>query len=354
VDQEIRFCTAADGVHIAYSRVGAGPPLVKAANYLTHLERDWRGPVWRPWLRELSRRWRLIRYDERGCGLSDRNVDDFSIDAWVKDLEAVADANGLEEFPLLGISQGASVCVAYAARHPERVTHLVLYGGYARGRLKRSASPDDRLQAETMINAMRVGWGQDNPAFRQLFSTMLMPEGTEAQIDSLNELARTSADPATAARMERAFYHIDVCEEARAIRTPTLVLHVKGDATVPFEEGRHLAGLIPGARMVPLEGRNHVLREDEPAFSRFVDEIASFLGRPGLSHGDGPVEALTRRELQILELIARGDGNDEIARRLTVTEKTVRNYVHRIYRKLDVETRAQAIVMAREAGLGLS
>lgn len=352
MDQEIRFCTAADSVHIAYSCVGSGPPLVKAANYLTHLERDWQGPVWRPWLRELARRFRLVRYDERGCGLSDRHVEEFSIDAWVRDLEAVVDAAGLAEFPLLGISQGASVSVAYAVRHPERVSSLILYGGYARGRLQRANSPDDRLEAETMINAMRVGWGQNNPAFRQLFSTMLMPDGSESQIDCLNELARTSADPSTAARMERAFYGIDVQEEAQRVETPTLVLHAKSDATVPFEEGRLLAGLIPGARMVPLDGRNHILREDEPAFATFFAELDSFLGRRRHSQRDGPLEVLTRRELEILDLIARGVGNDEIATDLTVTEKTVRNYVHRIYRKLDVQTRAQAIVLARESGLG--
>lgn len=179
--QEIRFCAASDGVRIAYATAGKGPPLVKAANYLTHLEHDWNGPVWRHWLKGLAAQHTLVRYDERGCGLSDRDVSDFSMDAWVRDLEAVVEALGLERFPLLGISQGAAVSVVYAVRHPEKVSHLILYGGYARGRFNRNLSEEELLQAETMLNAIRVGWGRDNPAFRQLFTTLLMPEGTGAQ-----------------------------------------------------------------------------------------------------------------------------------------------------------------------------
>jgi len=199
VKQKIGFCTAADGVRIAYATVGSGPPLVKAANYLTHLEHDWSGPVWRHWLRDLARYHTLVRYDERGCGLSDRDVDDFSIDAWVHDLEAVVDQAGLERFPLLGISQGASVSVAYAVKHPDRVTHLILYGGYARGRFNRGLTAEERLQAETMINVIRVGWGKDNPAFRQLFTTMLIPDGTKEQrsgyMSSLASRSRPKTPP---------------------------------------------------------------------------------------------------------------------------------------------------------------
>jgi pimeloyl-ACP methyl ester carboxylesterase len=253
--QEIRFCTAADGVRIAYATTGSGPPLVKAANYLTHLQHDWNGPVWRHWLRDLAQHHTLVRYDERGCGLSDWDVTDFSIAAWVRDLEAVVDALGLERFPLLGISQGASVSVAYAVKHPEKVSHLILYGGYARGWFNRDLTDERRLQAETMINVIRAGWGNENPAFRQLFSTMLMPDGTEAQMKSLNELARISATPENAATMERAFYQIDVTDLAQQVRTPTLVLHGRSDAAIPFEEGRLLAALIPDARFVPLDSR---------------------------------------------------------------------------------------------------
>lgn len=356
MEQEIRFCTATDGVRIAYATVGHGPPLVKAANYLTHLEHDWNGPVWDHWLRGLARHHTLVRYDERGCGLSDWDVTDFSMEAWVRDLEAVVDALGLQRFPLLGISQGASVSVAYAVRHPEKVTHLILYGGYARGRFKRDLNPEEKLQAETMINVIRVGWGQKNPAFRQLFTTMLIPEGTDDQINWLNELARISATPENAAKMERAFYQIDVTDLAPRVTAPTLVLHGRDDAGIPFEEGRLLAGLIPDARFVPLDSENHILREEEPAWQRFLAQVRAFLGVLGTEPEKGePRELfpeLTPREREVLELMAQGLSNAQIAEKLVITPKTARNYVTRIYSKLQVDSRARAIVLAREAGLG--
>lgn len=354
--QEIQFCMAKDGVRIAYATAGNGPPLVKAANYLTHLEHDWNGPVWHHWLHGLARHHTLVRYDERGCGLSDWDVEDYSIESWVHDLEAVVDDLGLERFPLLGISQGASVSIAYAVRHPERVSHLILYGGYARGRFNRDITSEELLQAETMINVIRVGWGKQNPAFRQLFTTMLIPEGSEAQKEWLNELARISATPDNAAKMERAFYQIDVAEEAQRLNVLTLVMHSREDGCIPFEEGRLLAALIPGARFVPLESKNHILLEAEPAWSRFLAEIRSFLGVIGSEADESDRQKLfpelTRRELEVLELIAQGADNESIAERLVITPKTVRNYVSQIYSKLQVDRRAQAIVLAREAGLG--
>ena len=356
MEQEIRFCTAADDVRIAYATLGDGPPLVKAANYLTHLEHDWKGPVWRHWLQGLAQHHTLVRYDERGCGLSDWDVTDFSIDAWVQDLEAVVTAVGLERFPLLGISQGAAVSVAYAAKHPEKVSHLILYGGYTRGRFMRDLTGEERLQAETMINVIRVGWGKENPAFRQLFTTMLMPQGTEEQMDWLNKLARISATPENAAAMERAFYKIDVTDLARQVTTPTLVLHGRDDAGIPFEEGRLLAALIPDARFVPLDSQNHILLADEPAWTRFLAEVHAFLGVIGPEKDKSEPQQLfpelTPRELEVLELMARGASNEAIAAALVITPKTVRNYVSRIYGKLDAGSRAQAIVLAREAGLG--
>lgn len=358
MEQEIRFCATANGAHIAYATVGQGPPLVKAANYLTHLEHDWRSPVWRHWMVELARHHTLVRYDERGCGLSDWDVEEFSTEAWVQDLEAVVDAAGLKRFPLLGVSQGAAVAVVYAVRHPEKVTHLILYGGYARGRFHRDLSREEVVEAETLINVIRVGWGQENPAFRQLFTTMLMPEGSDEQIRWLNELARVSTTPWNAATMERAFYHIDVREMARRVTTPTLVLHARDDAAIPFEEGRLLAGLIPQARFVPLQSKNHILLPDEPAWTRFLAEVRAFLGVVGpervSTEGGDPFPELTPREREVLELMAQGYSNSEIADALVITPKTVRNYVTRIYNKLEVDHRAQAIVLAREAGLGRS
>lgn len=357
MEQQIRICTASDGVRIAYSVTGSGPPLVKAANYLTHLEHDWRSPVWRHWWQGLSETHQLIRYDARGSGLSDWDVPTFDMDCWVRDLEAVVDAMHLERFPLLGISQGASVCVAYAAKHPERVTRLVLYGGYARGRFHRSNDEQARQEAEALIHLIRVGWGKENPAFRQLFSTMLMPDADADQMRSLNELAHISTTPENAARMERAFYDIDIQRMAPQVQAPALVLHAREDASIPMEEGRLLAALIPDARFAPLESRNHILIEQDPAWGRFLAEVRAFLGEQTDSSETSPTPPavfveLTQRERDVLDLIAQGLDNGEIAARLVVSHKTVRNHISHIFDKLMVKNRAQAIVLARRSGMG--
>ncbi|MFP3853387.1 MAG: alpha/beta fold hydrolase [Anaerolineales bacterium] len=356
MDQDIRFCRSVDGVRIAYATSGEGPPLVKAANYLTHLEHDWNSPVWQHWLYGLSSSHHLIRYDARGSGLSDWEVEELSVSAWVQDLRAVIDSLELERVPLLGISQGAAVSVAFAAKYPERVSKLVLYGGYARGRFHRDLDEEERVEAESLINLIRVGWGRRNPAFRQLFSTMLMPDANEEQRESLNELARISADPAIASRMERAFYHIDVRPYTSQVRAPALVLHARQDGAIPFEEGRLLAAMLPDARFVQLESRNHILLGQEPAWGRFLAELRTFLAagptEEGLAAAEEAFPELTERERQTLELIARGLDNAQIADELVVTTKTVRNYASRIYQKLGVNSRVQAVVLAREAGMG--
>ena len=290
-DQQIRFCAASDGVRLAYAAVGNGPPLVKAANWLSHLEFDWGSPVLRPWLVELSRDHTLLRYDERGCGLSDWEVEDFSLDAWVRDLETVVDAQGLERFPLLGISQGGPIAITYAARHPDRVSHLILYGAYARGRLHRSPTPEQLAERELMIDLIRVGWGKDHPAFRQVFTTMFIPEGTQEQNRWMNELQRVSCTPNNAARLLSAFDNLDAQEAARRITVPTMVLHGTGDLRVPFSEGRYMASLIPGARFVPLESRNHLLLGTEPAFAKFFAVVRDFLGVP--ARAPEPVRGVT-------------------------------------------------------------
>ena len=358
MEQQVHFCRSADNVRIAYATSGQGPPLVKAANYLTHLEHDWDSPVWRHWLRGLSETHRLIRYDARGSGLSDWDVESFNMEVWVRDLEAVVSALDLDRFPLLGISQGAAVCVAYAVKHPERVSRLVLYGGYARGRFHRDLDSQGRLEAEALINLIRVGWGQENPAFRQLFSTMLMPEADLEQMASLNQLAHISATPENASKMERAFYQIDVRHLAAKVAAPTLVLHTRQDASIPLEEGRLLATMIPDSRFVQLESRNHILLEQEPAWSRFLAEIRNFLGEGVVEKVPQPAAnifpELTPQERLTLELIALGLDSKQIADRLVVTPKTVRNYTSRIYAKLGARNRGQAIVLAREAGFGKS
>lgn len=358
--QQIRFCTSRDGTRIAYAKVGEGPPLVRASTYLTHLEYDKTSPVWRHWLTGLGRHFTFIRHDQRGCGLSDWTIRELSMDAWVQDLEAVVDSLGLERFPLLGPSQGGAVAVEYAVRHPQRVSHLVLYGAYARGRFHRKPTQEQAREAEAMLDLMKVGWGKDNPAFRQVFTTLFMPEGTPEQINWFNELQRKTTSPENAVEMETAFYNIDVSRSLSQVTVPTLVLHARDDAMVAFEEGRQLAAMIPNARFVPLEGKNHLLIESEPAWERCLNEIADFISRgpaesAPTSYRTVPLQladALTKREREVLELIAQGYDNRQIARRLSISPKTVRNHVSHVYSKLQVKNRAQAIVKARQAGIG--
>ena len=275
--QSIRFCTTPDGVDLAYAVTGDGPPLVKAANWMTHLDHDWNSPVWRHWLVGLSRANRLIRYDERGCGLSDWDVADHSFEAWVRDLETVVDAAGLDRFALLGISQGAAVAVSYAARYPERVSRMVLYGGYAQGRRLRSRTPEELRRHELEIHLAEAGWGSDQPAFRQVFTAQFMPQAPKELWAEFNELQRLSVSPENAARVLRTTGTIDVSGEARRVQAPTLVLHARQDGRPPFEQGRLLASLIPGSQFVALDSDNHILLEDEPAWGVFLDEVSRFL-----------------------------------------------------------------------------
>jgi class 3 adenylate cyclase/pimeloyl-ACP methyl ester carboxylesterase len=275
-EQEVRFCTTPDGVQIAYAVVGQGPPLVKTANWLNHLEHDWESLVWRHLFHGLSSGHTLIRYDERGNGLSDWDVDDISFDAFVQDLETVVDAAGVEQFPLLDISQGCAVSIAYAVRHPERVSHLILLGGFARGRRMRG-SQDEIEQAQAMITLIRHGWGADNPAFRQFFTSRYIPDATLEQMQYFNDLQRITASPENAARLREAFDIIEISDLLAQVTVPTLVLHCRDDAAAPFEEGRRMAAMIPGARFVALDGRNHLILEDEPAWPRFLAEVTKFL-----------------------------------------------------------------------------
>jgi class 3 adenylate cyclase/pimeloyl-ACP methyl ester carboxylesterase len=278
-EQEIQFCITPDSVQLAYARMGTGTPLVKTGNWMTHLEFDFESPIWRHLYRELSRDRTLIRYDARGNGLSDREIDNVSFETFVSDLETVVDAAGLERFALLGISQGCAVSVAYAVRHPERVTHLILCGGYAVGWSKRNQSAAEHEQMLAMLTLMRLGWGQENATFRQLFTSQFIPGGTKEQADWFNELQRISTSPEDAVRNFIANGDVDVSALLGQVTAPTLVMHARDEARVPFDQGRRLAAGIPGARFVSLASRNHLILEHEPAFPRFLQEIHDFLGR---------------------------------------------------------------------------
>lgn len=356
VQQQIRFCTAHDGVRLAYAVTGEGPPLVKVANCLTHLELDVESPIWRPWIEELSTAHRLIRYDERGSGLSDWEVDGLSYENWIRDLETIVDEVGLDRFPLLGFSQGGSVAIGYAARHPERVTRLVLCQTAGRGSLVRATTEEQREAARVRIRNLEIGWGSDEPWFQQAFAGTFVPDATTEQQRWLAGIQRLSTNPRNAARMSRECSGIDAHPLAARLRCPTLVLHSEGDVIAPLAEARKLAAAIPDARFVMLQGRNHILVEGEPAWAEFLRHVRAFLAEPdALAARAGPAalpDELSSRERDVLDLIAAGMDNHRIAHRLLLSEKTVRNHINRIFSKLGVRTRAEAIVQAREAGLG--
>jgi pimeloyl-ACP methyl ester carboxylesterase len=273
--QEIRYCRTAKGVRLAYSVVGKGPPLVRCGRWFTHLEYEWRTGSKYPGaiLKELATEFQLLRYDTGGVGMSDWEVEEISLDAWVRDLETVVSAAGFEQFALLAESQGVAVAITYAARHPERVSRLVLYGGYALGWRKRPGSNVE--QHEAMMSLMRSGW--ENPAYRQMFTSQFMPEGTKEQWEALNELQRLSASSEGAARYYQATGDVDVTALLPLVTAPTLVMHVRDDARVPFAMGRQIAAGIPGARFVALPGKSHALMEDNPALARYYEEIRLFL-----------------------------------------------------------------------------
>jgi pimeloyl-ACP methyl ester carboxylesterase len=275
--QQIRYCVSPDGVRVAYAMSGSGPPLVKAANWLTHLDLEWSSPIWSHWIDGLSGRHRLVRYDERGCGLSDWDVRDFAFDAWVDDLELVVDAAGLDRFPLLGVSQGGAVAIAYAVRHPERVSHLVLSGAYCRGRLARARTADELEEAALDLQLGRIGWRRDDPTYRQVFASQFLPDGDRALWDAFNDLQRATTSTENVVRFLDVFAHIDVSALAPLVRCPTLILHARDDLRVPRAQAQDLAALIPGSELRFLPSRNHILTAGEPAWPMFLDELARFL-----------------------------------------------------------------------------
>jgi len=350
---QIRFCKSSDGVRIAYSQGGSGPAMIEIATWLNHVEYDWKSPIWKARLTELTTNYTLTRYDGRGCGLSDQNPDSLTFDDLVADVEAVVEAAGLKRFILLGCCQGGPVAIAYAARHPERVSHLVLYGAYARGKLKRNPSQQDIDEAETMLKLIELGWGRDNPAFRQVYTAMLIPDSKPEQYSWFIDMQRMTISPQNVVRLMRALDQIDITGLLSNIRSPTLVMHARHDRRIPFSEGELIAHSIADAEFVPLDSRNHLLLSHQPAWHDFLDEMARFVrANRAVESVDADFLELTAREREVLDLIARGLDNAQIAKSLSLGEKTVRNHINSIFGKLGTQNRAQAIVKAREAGFG--
>lgn len=322
---------------------------------MTHLEHDWENPFLSHWLNELASRHTLVRFDQRGVGLSDRDVTDISFDAWVHDMETVVDAARLERFAIWGNSQAPAVAIAYAVRHPERVSHMVFLGSYCRGSLVRDPSPAQVERSATLRKLIELGWGQNNVEFLQVFAAQFMPGGSSKIWNLLNDMTRRATSPATAVRIRRVLEQVDVTALAQRVSCPVLVLHSRGDAAIPWDEGRLTAVLIPGAEFVTLDSVNHIVFADEPAWPIMLATLRRFLAQhdPRGAEGNSVEFAeLSGREQQVLELIARGLDNNEIAQRLGISSRTVRNHITRVFAKVGATTRAQAIVRAREAGYG--
>jgi pimeloyl-ACP methyl ester carboxylesterase/DNA-binding CsgD family transcriptional regulator len=354
--QSIRFCTTTDGVKLAYAVSGEGPPLVMSATWLQHLEHQWRSLAWRPWLDAFTREHKVLRHDSRGCGLSDRDIRDLSFETWVRDLERVVEAANFQRFAMVGTCWGGPIAIEYAARHPEKVTHLVLYGTYARGTQQRGNSPHAAERARVMRDITRLGWAQEDHAFLQLWASRFQPGGTQDHQRSWCDQMRAATSADIAIRLFEIAGNCDVRDAARKVKCPVLIVHPERDVNVPIAEAQLLASLIPDSRFVQLDTNNHMPLADEPAWEQLVTEVRSFLAEPADAHAAGhnalSLDKLTSRERSVLEGIAEGLGNSEIAASLRVSEKTVRNHITRVFDKICVEHRYEAIVLAREAGLG--
>ncbi|MGE3257331.1 alpha/beta fold hydrolase [Pseudonocardia sp.] len=344
--QDLRFCRSADGTRIAYAVHGSGPPLLLAACWLSHLEFDWESPVWRQFLLDLGRTATVIRYDERGFGMSDRDVTDFGLAARVADLEAVADAAGLERFALLGMSQGGPVAIALAHRHPRRVSRLLLYGTYA----ARQKDPAAEEMERTFQQLMKVGWARPDSTFRHVFTQLMIPGATDEQARWLDDLQARATSTENAMVSREARMGADVRALLPELDLPTLVVHARGDRMIPFSDGRELAARIPRARLVPLDSDNHILLADEPAWAPFTEETAAFLAteRVAAPPTSGALRALTDRELDVLRLVGEGRENPDVARALSLSVRTVERHLTSVYTKLGVTGRsARAAAVAR-------
>lgn len=356
--QEVRFCRAPDGVRIAYAIHGCGPPLVVSTCWLSHLQFDWESPVWRHFLADIGRFATIIRFDERGHGLSDWEVTDHSLEARIGDLEAVVDDAGLGEggqpFALMAMAQGGPVAISYAARHPERVTRLLFYGSYSSA--SQGLDAEELELEDTFGQMIKVGWARPESTFRRVFTSLMIPGATEEQMRWVDELQRVSVSASTAYLARRQRMLADANALLSELDVPTLVLHSTGDQMNDFHYGRHLASSIAGARLVALDSRNHIVLEDEPAWPVFVREVGAFLA-PDRTWADATadaaltqagVEILSAREREVLGLAARGRDNDQIAAELFLSIRTVERHLQNVYAKLGCQGKsARAAAVAR-------
>jgi pimeloyl-ACP methyl ester carboxylesterase/DNA-binding CsgD family transcriptional regulator len=351
IQRDIRFCKSSDGVELAMGLYGRGPPLIKAATWLSHIELERASPFDRQLIETFAPEFRYVTYDARGCGLSQRRVEEVSFEAWVRDLEAVVDALGLQTFPLLGISQGAAVSVAYAARHPERVSRLILLGGFATSYFSTGKSdPAVVEEAQTLLKIVELGWGSARPAFRQVFVSKFMPDATAEQWREFDALQKATVAPEMAVRYLQTMYSINIKDLAPQVRCPVLALHMKGDQLIYFDQGRRLAASIPGARFVPLEGNNHIPLPHEPAWTVFANEVSRFLGVKQNEASGASRVSLTPRQRDVLARVARGQTDKQIARDLHLSPRTIEMHVAGAMKALGAKSRAEAVAKSSEHG----
>jgi pimeloyl-ACP methyl ester carboxylesterase/DNA-binding CsgD family transcriptional regulator len=350
--QQIRFCTSRDGTRIAYATCGAGPPLIWVTHFIHHLQFDWDSPIWRPWISLLAKRHTLIRFDFRGFGLSDRNNIVFKFEKLVEDFEAVVKSSGVERFALFAMSGGARVAMPFVVANPDRVNRLVLYGTSPSGPLSVDAPPAQVESMQVQLKTLELGWPQDMPGFGTFHSSLHIPDATAAQKRSFDDLLRLASSASNAVELLRTIVMSDMRALLPQVRCPTLVLHSRQSAILAFDDGRVVASLVPDARFVPLESRNHILLDTDEAWEQFAGEIDEFLSVPSDNNPTLLLNGLTSREREILECVAQGLSNGGISTRLKIAEKTVRNHVSIILSKLGANSRAHAVVIGREAGFG--
>jgi pimeloyl-ACP methyl ester carboxylesterase/DNA-binding CsgD family transcriptional regulator len=346
--ESIRFCTSRDGTRIAYAISGNGPPIIRLAGLFTHLEFDRTSSIWRPWITSLETGRQLIRYDARGSGMSDADAVKFSFEHYIQDLEAVATATGLCRFALFGIGGPAALAVAYAVRHPEQVTHLILHAPFTQGRLARAATAGEKEEIELILKLMSLGFGDEDPSRRQMVASQFLPDGTAEQLRDFGDLLRVTSAARRTAEFLRPWYTADIRSLLPRVRCPALVLHPRAGFRVPLEEGRLVAQSIPHARLVPLRTRNTYLPANDPAWPQVIAEINGFLPLASEPNATGSfhLDKLTPREKAVFGAVVQGLGNKAIARRFGIADKTVRNHLSSIFRKLDITNRAQLIVQA--------
>jgi pimeloyl-ACP methyl ester carboxylesterase len=339
--QKVRFCRAPDGARIAYAVHGSGPPLLISTCWLSHLQFDWESPVWRHFLTDLGRFATIIRFDERGHGLSDWDVTDHSLEARVGDLEAVADAAGYHQFALMAMAQGGPVAISYVHAHPERVSRLVFYGSYSSAQT--GLTPEEIEVQRTFDQMVKVGWARPDSTFRRVFTSLMIPGATEEQMRWLDDLQRVAASASTAYTARRQRFDANADHLLAELDLPTLVVHSTGDRMNEFSYGRHLASSIAGARLVALDSDNHIVLEDEPAWQVFVSEVRDFLASDAPTSLDG---VLSPRELEVLHLVADGRDNDQIAAELQLSHRTVERHLQNVYGKLGLSGRSARVAAA--------